>query len=107
VRVPLPRNRLVALTLAGAVLTALVAAGLAFPVPGVTQAADSDSGPTDATPESGSQAAAPAPTPNADFTPAVQSGYEDDEHEADEEFEERDDEAHEEHEEYEEREEGE
>ena len=84
-RLPLPKNKLVAFTLAGALLTAVVAGGLAFPIPGVTGSADAggDSGtaPTDI-----AETPADAPTPNQDFTPAVQmqTGYEE-EHEADEE----------------------
>ena len=78
-RIPLPRNRLVALTLVGALLTGVVAAGLALPGLGLQQ---TDAGTADV----GSQAALPsdAPTPNENFTPAVQQsgggGYED-EHE--------------------------
>lgn len=86
-RLPIPNNRLVAFTLAGALLTALVAGGLAFP--GLL----GGSGPGDAS-DGGAPAASPqttdVPTPNPDFTPAVQTqrGYEDEhedeEHEADE-----------------------
>ncbi|MDS0477211.1 hypothetical protein [Natrinema sp. 1APR25-10V2] len=76
-RSPLPTNRLVSLTLAGAVLTAFVA--LALAAPGLGLGVDSltdDENPT---------VASDAPTPNEDFTPAVgtQGGgeHEDDEYE--------------------------
>ncbi|CQR53248.1 MULTISPECIES: hypothetical protein [Haloferax] len=102
-RIPLPKHTLVALALVGALLTTVVAAGLVSPtlLPGTdTQ-----------TPAAGDHAAAQssdAPTPNPDFTPAVQSngdGDGDEEHEeggeeheeygGDEEHEDRDDEEHE------------
>ena len=81
-RLPIPKNKLVAFTLAGALLTAVIAGGLAFPIPGVTAPGDTagDSG----TQSTGApQSAADAPTPNQDFTPAVQTqtGYEGEEHE--------------------------
>lgn len=96
-RLPVPKNRLVAFTLAGALLTAVVAGGLAFPIPGVTSGdAASESG--DSASTGVPQAASDAPTPNPDFTPAVQAqsgggseGYEDDAYE-DEEHEEHEDE---------------
>ncbi|WP_254831752.1 hypothetical protein [Haloglomus salinum] len=78
-RVPIPRNRLVAFTLAGAVLTAVVAVGLAFPALGLTDDPDSPS-----VGDSGTNTVAPdAPTPNQNFTPAVSqpSSYEEEEHE--------------------------
>lgn len=88
-RLPIPNNKLVAFTLAGALLTAVVAGALAFPVAGVT--APADNGDTSGAATGTAQAAADAPTPNQNFTPAVQSGggsgggeYEDDEHEAEE-----------------------
>lgn len=97
-RLPVPTNKLVAFTLAGALLTALVAGALALPIGGVTQA----DGPTtpSATPDASAQLGADAPTPNQGFTPAVQtqSGYEDEheedeeEHEAEDEHEDEDDE---------------
>lgn len=67
-RLPIPRNRLVALTLAGALLTAIVAVGLALP--GLVAG---DHGETnDAAPGAGSNAVTEgAPTPNGSFTPAV------------------------------------
>lgn len=45
-RLPIPKNELVAFTLAGALLTAVIAGGLAFPIPGVTAPGDTagDSG---------------------------------------------------------------
>ncbi|MFD1633100.1 hypothetical protein ACOZ4L_12155 [Haloplanus ruber] len=100
-RIPLPNNKLVAFTLAGALLTAVVAGGLAMPGVGLGQAGgDSDSPGTPAS-DASQQAAADAPTPNEDFTPAVQtqSGYEDEAHEEDEAY---GDEAHEESESHEE-----
>jgi len=99
-RIPVPENKLVAFTLAGALLTAIIAGALAVPIDGFTQsggqADQSGSTATDAP----QQVAADAPTPNQDFTPAVQkqSGHEE-EHE---EYEEEHEEYEEEHEEYEE-----
>ncbi|WP_254761538.1 hypothetical protein [Natrinema marinum] len=98
-RAPLPTNRLVSLTLAGAVLTAVVALALAAPGLGLVGDAPTD-GPT-STP-----LASDAPTPNADFTPAVdtqggeyedeyedheEDDYEEDEHDEDEYGDERED----------------
>ncbi|MFC7133338.1 MULTISPECIES: hypothetical protein [Salinibaculum] len=96
--VPLPRNRLVQLTLVGALLTTLVAAALV--VPGGL--GDQSPAPRDAT----DNLSADAPTPNGNFTPAVSGGggsgeYEDEEYEPDEhereEEEEDDDEEYEQH----------
>lgn len=105
-RTPLPRNRLVQLTLVGALLTTLVAGGLLAPGLGTTQSDTADST-TNLGPD--------APTPNENFTPAqsaaADGGYEadeaeDDEREAeDEEKEYQEYEQHEEEEEYEEHEE--
>jgi hypothetical protein len=93
--VPVPKNKLVAFTLVGALLTAGIAGALALPSVGLAQVGEQ----TD-------QAASDAPTPNQNFTPAVQtqSGYEEDEeHEEYEEDEEHEEyEEDEEHEEYEE-----
>lgn len=88
-RIPVPTNRLVAFTLAGALLTTVVAAGLAFPGFGLGQPAE----PSSDQPADSQQVAADAPTPNQGFTPAVQTqtGY-DEEHEYDED-DEYDDEA--------------
>jgi len=91
-RIPVPTNRLVSLTLAGAVLTSFVALSLAAPGLGLgVDPLTNDENPT---------VASDAPTPNEDFTPAVgtQGGgeHEDDEYEEHEEYEE------EEYEEYEE-----
>ncbi|MEF8783572.1 MAG: hypothetical protein V5A39_04805 [Haloarculaceae archaeon] len=92
-RLPLPSNRLVQLTLVGALLTVVVAAGLALPA--------------DQTPITGEQTTdgqvdANAPTPNQKFTPAVDdSGGHDEyeEYEDDDEYEDEDeDEEHDEHE---------
>ena len=106
------------MTLAGALLTMVVAGGLAFPGLGLTSLSDGDTGIT----ASDQQAAGDAPQPNESFTPAVQTGgdgksgegedeeyeeneYEDEEDEEyeDEEYEEEEDEEEEnEEEEYEE-----
>ncbi|WP_197428045.1 hypothetical protein [Halogeometricum sp. CBA1124] len=95
-RIPVPNNKLVAFTLAGALLTAVVAGGLALPGVGLGQAGEQSDSPGTSASDASQQAAADAPTPNQDFTPAVQtqSGYEDEEHEEYEEHEE--DEDHEE-----------
>lgn len=81
-RVPVPNNKLVAFALAGALLTAIVAGALAMPGIGLTQSGEQDPAGTTAS-DASQQLAADAPTPNQDFTPAVQtqSGYEDEEHE--------------------------
>jgi len=99
-RIPVPTNKLVAFTLAGALLTTVVAGGLAFPGLGLASSGDTASAPT-GTNASEQQVAADAPTPNQDFTPAVQtqSGYEDDEHEEEEHEEGEEDGEHEEGEE--------
>ncbi|MFB6352748.1 MAG: hypothetical protein ABEJ92_01555 [Halobacteriales archaeon] len=96
-RIPVPENTLVAFTLAGALLTAIVAGALAAPIGGLTQ----PSGPADpagpAASDPSPQVASDGPTPNPNFSPAVQtrSGY-DGEHEAyEEEHEERDEAEHE------------
>lgn len=93
-RIPLPTNRLVAMTLAGALLTMVVAGGLAFPGLGLASLSDSDTGVT----ASDQQAAGDAPQPNESFTPAVQTGG-DGESGEDEEYEENEDEEDEEYEE--------
>jgi len=93
-RVPVPKNKLVAFTLVGALLTAGVAGALALPGGSLAQAGEQPNSPD--TPASGSsqQVTADAPTPNQEFTPAVQtqSGYEDEEHEEYEEDDDEDDE---------------
>lgn len=66
-RVPVPRNRLVAFTLLGALLTAVVAGALAFPGVGLGGAAGPDDG-------SSGHLASDAPTPNQNFTTSVQTG---------------------------------
>ena len=94
-RIPLPTNRLVTLALVGALLTGIVAVGLALPSLGGSDDA--------AAAMSGETAASDVPTANANFTPAVStqnagSGeYEEhEEHEAEEhEDEEHEDEEHE------------
>jgi len=84
-RIPVPNDRLVAFTLAGALLTAVVAGGLAFPDLGLGQqvgaGGDDAGGPP--------QAGADAPAPNENFTPAVQTQSE--YHEGHEEYEEAED----------------
>jgi hypothetical protein len=104
-RLPVPTNRLVAFTLAGALMTMVVAGVLAVPG-GLAETSDREATPAAA---DGGQAqfGADAPTPNQNFTPAVQtqSGYgeheEDEEHEEEEEHEEDEDEYEEEGDEYE------
>ncbi|WP_245154535.1 hypothetical protein [Halorussus marinus] len=93
VSIPVPDNKLVAFTLAGALLTAVVAGGLATSGGGLVQTDEQADSP--GTPAS-QRVADDAPTPNQDFTPAVQtqSGYEDEEREDREE--EREDGEHEE-----------
>jgi hypothetical protein len=97
--VPVPKNRLVAFTLVGGLLTAVVAGGLAFP--GVVGLGD-DTKPTDD--PAAQQVADSAPTPNENFTPAVQQQADSDERTGDGEYEEEYEEEEEE-EEYEEEEE--
>jgi len=102
-RVPVPKNGLVAFTLAGALLTAVVAGALALPGGGLAQAGEQSDSPGTTASDASQRVAADAPTPNQDFTPAVQtqSGYEDEEHEEyeeDEEEEDHDEEYEEEHE---------
>ena len=96
-RVPVPTNRLVAFTLAGALLTAVVAGGLAFPglIPEVStdSPGDATSADTDAT----QRLAADAPEPNQAFTPDVQTQSSSEEHEEEEYEDEHDEEEHEEH----------
>ena len=99
-RVPVPKNKLVAFTLVGALLTAGVAGALALPGGGLAQAGEQPNSPDTPASESSQQVTADAPTPNQEFTPAVQtqSGYEDEEHE---EYEEDDEEYEEDEEEHE------
>jgi len=80
-RLPVPRNRLVALTILGMVLTAGL--GVALASPSLVLGEDPDPA-TDASPTLGPD----APTPNPDFTPAAQSTGYDGEHE---EYEDHDD----------------
>jgi hypothetical protein len=90
-RLPLPSNRLVQLTLVGALLTVVVAAGLALPA---------DQTPITGEQTTDSQIDANAPTPNQEFTPAVDNSgghdeyeeYEDEDEYEDEEEEHDDDE---------------
>jgi len=112
-RVPVPKNKLVAFTLVGALLTAGVAGALALPGAGLAQAGEQPNSPDTPASDASQQVTADAPTPNQEFTPAVQtqSGYEDEEHEEyeedhEEEYEEEhEDEEHEEEHEDEEHEE--
>jgi hypothetical protein len=99
-RIPVPNNKLVAFTLAGALLTTVVAGALAMPSVGLGQVGEQSDSPGTSVSDAPRQVAADAPTPNQDFTPAVQtqSGYEGEEHEEYEEHEE-DEEHEEEHEE--------
>jgi len=96
-RLPIPKNRLVAFTLVGALLTTVVAGALAFP--GLGLVADRDSSAPSVDVSTSEQIADDAPTPNRDFTPAVrtQSSHGEDEEHDDEADEEHDDEADEEH----------
>ncbi|WP_238323946.1 hypothetical protein [Halobacterium hubeiense] len=111
--IPVPNNRLVAFTLAGALLTTVVAAGLAFPGLGFATTGDTGNAVSDADASTSQQLAGDAPAPNQNFTPAVQtqSGYEEGEHEEAEHEEgeggDEHEEAEEEHEEAEAAEEGE
>lgn len=90
-RLPLPKNRLVALTLFGVVATALVTAAVVTPgaLGDQTGGADTTTSPS-----------ADAPQPNQQFTPAVDDGGhgEGDEYEHDEEYEHGEDYEHEERE---------
>jgi hypothetical protein len=104
-RVPVPKNKLVAFTLVGALLTTGVAGALALPGGGLAQAGDNPNSPDTPASESSQQVTADAPTPNQEFTPEVQtqSGYEDEEHEEYEEGgEDEEDENEDDEEEYEE-----
>lgn len=96
VRIPVPKNRLVALTLTGALLTTLVAGGLALPGLGFGQSAETPGDATGGGDDAG-QLGADAPTPNENFTPAVQTktGYEDHEDDDHEEGYEDDEDSHE------------
>ncbi|MDQ2074903.1 hypothetical protein RBH20_20480 [Haloarcula sp. H-GB4] len=104
-RVPVPKNTLVAFTLVGALLTAGVAGALAIPGGGLAQVGEQDDSPGSTASDAAQQAASDAPTPNQEFTPAVQtqSGYEDEEHEEyEEDDEDEEDENEDDEEEYEE-----
>lgn len=99
-RLPVPRNRLVTLTLIGFVLTGVLSLTLAAPglLPGA-DGSDEEYANDDVLPSD-------APEANSDFTPAVQDrggGYDEDddhdEYEEHEEYEEHDDD-HDEYEEY-------
>ncbi|TKX71994.1 hypothetical protein EXE40_05815 [Halorubrum sp. GN11GM_10-3_MGM] len=83
---PVPNNKLVAFTLVGALLTAGVAGALALPGGGLAQVGEQPNSPGTTASDASQQAASGVPTPNEDFTPAVQtqSGYEDEEYEEDE-----------------------
>jgi len=97
VRIPIPNNKLVAFTLVGALLTAGVAGLLAMPGGGLAQSGEQTDSASTAPSDASQQVADDAPTPNQNFTPAVQtqSGYEDEE---DEEYEEDEKEYEREHE---------
>lgn len=87
-RLPLPSNRLVQLTLVGALLTGVVAVGLALPA---------DQGPITDEQTTDGQVDATAPTPNQEFTPAVEDsgGYEEHEESDEDDYEEHGDEEYE------------
>ncbi len=75
-RLPLPRNRLVQLTLVGAVLTTAIAAGLLVPGAFGDHSTPAGDGSDETT------LGPDAPTPNDRFTPATSGGDDDDgEHE--------------------------
>jgi len=82
-RIPVPNNKLVAFTLAGALLTAIVAGGLAMPSIGLGQDGEKSGSPGTSASDASQQVADDAPTPNQNFTPEVQtqSDYEGEEHE--------------------------
>lgn len=82
-KLPLPKNTIVKLTLVGVLLTSLLSVGLATQFP------------TDSPEQGGTTIEADAPTPNEDFTPSVQN----DDHEEYDEHEEYEDD-HDDHEEY-------
>jgi hypothetical protein len=90
-RLPIPTNRLVAFTLAGAFLTAMLALALGAPVGGLASPDDPTTG--DSTPTN-AQPSGDAPTPNQNFTPAVQTQSGDEEEH--EEYEEHEEAEHEE-----------
>ncbi|MDQ2074928.1 hypothetical protein RBH20_20610 [Haloarcula sp. H-GB4] len=102
-RVPVPKNKLVAFTLVGALLTAGVAGSLALPGGGLAQTGEQPNSPDTPGSDDSQQVTADAPTPNQEFTPAVQtqSGYEDEEHEEYEEDDEDEDDEKEYEEEHE------
>ncbi len=89
-RVPIPTNRLVALTLAGALLTTLAAGALAFP--GLGLVADQSSSSPSANVSPGEQLTADEPTPNQNFTPAAQTQPSGGEYEEEDDHEEEEDE---------------
>lgn len=100
-QIPVPRNKLVAFTLAGALVTALVAAALAVP-PGDLANPGEQTDPSGSTASGASQQiAVDAPTPNQNFTPAIQTppNFEEEEHEAEYEEHEEDEDEADEHEE--------
>jgi Skp family chaperone for outer membrane proteins len=86
--VPVPNNRLIALTLVGGLLTAFVATGLAFP--GALSGVTTDS--IAVTNGDSATLASDAPEPNESFTPAVKTDS------AGEEYEDEDESEEEEHE---------
>ncbi|MEF8777402.1 MAG: hypothetical protein V5A36_00680 [Natronomonas sp.] len=112
-RIPVPNNRLVAFTLVGALLTTVVAVGLAAPGLGFGLGTDSPGEAVGTESGASEQIAADAPEPNQDFTPAVQTqssyeeheeyeeGYEDDDHDEYEDEEHEEGYEDDEHDEYE------
>jgi len=71
-RIPVSNNKLVAFTLAGALLTVVVAEALAMPG-GLAQAGEQGDSPEASTSDASQRVAADAPMPNQNFTPAVQT----------------------------------
>lgn len=93
-RIPVPSKILIAFSLAGVPLTAIVAGDLAAPIDSPTEWKQTDQSEPTAS-DASQQVATDSPAPNKDFTPAgqTQAGYEDEEHG---EYEERDEEYEEE-----------
>lgn len=89
-RLPVPNNKLVAFTLAGALLTGIIAGALAAPTGPLMQSREPAGQSGAAAADTPQPVAADAPTPNPNLTPAVQaqSGYEGEEDEADDDDEE-------------------
>lgn len=108
-RSPIPKNKILLFTLMGAVLTGLIAVGLAYPDLATSSIGDGD-GDEPTAEDRGVETVADTPEPNQNFTPQVSNrGYE--EHEEYEEYyeedHEEDNDEYEKHDKYEEYHEGE